>query len=140
MLYNIRAVFVSHSTDGDEDPYLFIQLFSVQVEDYIEKKQKSSKSVYLCARYSNAMKQKNRLLLFSLNFVSVKRRRLYITNQMHLPLVVVVSFVIALRLWFITAPPRRRKHNFQGVKLECVVVKEVDGGGGWGKGKIFAAP
>ena len=58
VLYNIRAVFVSHSTDGDEDPYLFIQLFSVQVEDYIEKKQKSSKSVYLCARYSNAMKQK----------------------------------------------------------------------------------
>lgn len=37
VIYNMHAVFVSHSTDGDEDPYLFIQLFAVQVEDYIER-------------------------------------------------------------------------------------------------------
>ena len=67
-------------------------------------------------------------------------------NQMHLLLVVVVSFVIALRLCDSLQRRRllyikgRRKHNFQGVKLECVVVKEVDGGGGWEKEKIFAAP
>lgn len=41
----------------------------------IQKETKSSKSVYLCARLQRRS-ETNRLLLFSLNFVSVKRRRL----------------------------------------------------------------